>query len=153
MKLAVFFVALVGCGPSAVHTQALAAHALARTWNGVVIPGIEAAYRNDQRNALDAACPVSCSEEVSGPALQRVRARWANFWAASEVLRLVHDAYREELARCQERSATVETCGASFDLVLVRFGESVPALRCAIRETGHIELDPWGESGASCGQY
>lgn len=137
---------LSACSGTAVHTQGIAANALADLWGSAGLPLLEDAYRADQRSALDRVCPApgDCARDDGAAAVLEVRVRWAPVWPATEAARVAHDAWREQLTRCRAELADAGpagSCSADLDRLALRFVNVVGGYRCAVRAARHPELD------------
>lgn len=130
-----------GCSGSAVDRQATVAHTSATIWSGAGEPALVRAFEGDQRKALDEVCPDRCDFTTANNAVERVRARWAPFWALTEQVRGDHDAWRTQLAACRRALPDGGTCNPRIDVLAGLFYERFGQWRCTLRALGHADLD------------
>ena len=139
-----------GCSASAVKRQAVAADAIGRTLNGA-LPSVLQAYKQQQLDVAQLACghTTPCADpEAARDAVMAVRAKWAPVWLAWELSRAAHDAWADQLDRCQ-READAGDCAPSLAGLAATAVEHATELRCALRAVGVDDPLP---GAAVCGK-
>lgn len=141
---------LTGCSASAVKRQAVAADVIGRTLNGA-LPSVLEAYKRQQLDVAEIACGhvVPCADpEAARDAVTAVRAKWAPVWLAWELSRAAHDAWADQLDRCQ-RDVDAGDCAPSLAGLAATAVEHATELRCALRAVGVSDPLP---GVAACGK-
>lgn len=128
------------CSPSVVRRQAIAADTIARALNGS-LPAVTESYRRAQLDAAQAACgnTTPCADpEAARDVVAAVRAKWSPVWLAWTVLRAAHDAWSDQLARCQvlDAGGDAGACEVSTAHLARTVLEHQTTLRCALVAVG-----------------
>jgi hypothetical protein len=145
---AAFMLIAARCSSSQVRTQAMTAEAVARTFNRALPVWLDVA-EHDCADEVDRALPGHAEEAATA-----CEAKWRNVSLAWEATRASHNTWRLELLRCLalEREAPTDggmVCQASLGSALSSFMQNFNEFRCALKATGHMELDTY-EGDVTC---